>query len=92
MYVAAFFVAREFALFDVFFSIVPSATTVVEEERHEHTGDGADDGGRAVFAIDQPSAVVASLHSDAITDVGRELDAKVLALLEHLHVNTSERQ
>lgn len=52
----------------------------------------ADDGGRAVFAIDQPSAVVASLHSDAITDVGRELDAKVLALLEHLHVDTSERQ
>ncbi|MEU6343365.1 hypothetical protein ABZ883_20780 [Streptomyces sp. NPDC046977] len=42
--------------------------------------------GEAVFAIDRPSDTVSVLGRPEITDVGRELDRKVGALLAHLGV------
>jgi hypothetical protein len=36
------------------------------------------------FAFDQPSAQFGSFHTPQITKVGRELDRKLAALLEHL--------
>ncbi|MFE0633338.1 hypothetical protein ACFW3D_41230 [Streptomyces sp. NPDC058864] len=42
--------------------------------------------GEAVFAIDRPSDTVTALGRSEITEVGRELDRKVGALLAHLGV------
>jgi hypothetical protein len=41
----------------------------------------ADANDDAIFSLDQPSTVLASLGLAAITEVGRELDHKVAALL-----------
>ncbi|MGP4014453.1 DUF302 domain-containing protein [Saccharopolyspora sp. 5N708] len=49
----------------------------------------SDDDGRAVFAIDQPSTVFDGFGHPAITEVGRELDDKVAALLDHLGVDVA---
>ncbi|MDX2647046.1 hypothetical protein PV341_26470 [Streptomyces sp. PA03-1a] len=40
--------------------------------------------GEAMFAIDRPSDTVSALGRPEITEVGRELDRKVGALLTHL--------
>ncbi|MFD5474202.1 hypothetical protein [Streptomyces sp. NPDC127105] len=42
--------------------------------------------GETLFAIDRPSDTVAALGRSEITEVGRELDRKVGALLRHLGV------
>ena len=47
----------------------------------------ADDDGRAVFVLDQPSTVMASLGNPDIDAVGRELDDKVATLLRRLGVD-----
>jgi hypothetical protein len=46
----------------------------------------ADDLGTARFVLDQPSSVFASFGQPEITEVGAELDGKVLALLAALDV------
>lgn len=46
-------------------------------------GDGS---GRVVLAIDQPSTVFDGLDSSPISEVGRDLDAKLGRLLRHLGV------
>jgi hypothetical protein len=45
-----------------------------------------DESGRVVLAIDQPSTVFAGLGNSSISEVGRELDAKLGRLLRHLGV------
>jgi hypothetical protein len=40
--------------------------------------------GTTWFSVDQPSTRFDSFGDPAITDVGRELDRKLAALLEHL--------
>jgi uncharacterized protein (DUF302 family) len=47
----------------------------------------ADANDDAIFCLDQPSTVLASLGLDAITEVGRELDHKVVALLAVIGVD-----
>lgn len=47
----------------------------------------ADTYDEAIFSLDQPSTVLASLGLDAITTVGRELDHKVTALLAVIGVD-----
>jgi uncharacterized protein (DUF302 family) len=44
--------------------------------------------GEAVFSLDQPSTVFASLHDSAITTVGHGLDDKVSALLAAVGVDS----
>lgn len=48
----------------------------------------ADDSDHAVFSLQQPSTVFASLDHPAISQVGRDLDAKVRHLLEVIGVDT----
>jgi hypothetical protein len=49
----------------------------------------ADDRGVAWFVLDQPSSIFASFGKPEITEVGAELDGKVLALLESLDVEVA---
>jgi Domain of unknown function DUF302 len=51
-----------------------------------HTVIWEDGNGNAWFTADQPSTQFASFGIPAITEVGRELDAKLIALLHHLGV------
>jgi uncharacterized protein (DUF302 family) len=48
-----------------------------------------DERGEAVFTLDQPSTVFASLDDPWITEIGIELDAKVSDLLTHLGVDAA---
>jgi hypothetical protein len=41
----------------------------------------------AVFSLDQPSTVFEGLEDSAITEVGRDLDDKVMALLKVIGVD-----
>jgi uncharacterized protein (DUF302 family) len=50
----------------------------------------ADANDDAIFSLDQPSTALASLGCAAITDVGRELDHKVAALLAVIGVDAQE--
>ncbi|OBG28031.1 hypothetical protein A5764_26465 [Mycobacterium sp. 852002-51057_SCH5723018] len=49
----------------------------------------SDAGGDAIFSLDQPSSLFASLNDPAVTDVGRELDRKVARLLTVLGVEAA---
>jgi uncharacterized protein (DUF302 family) len=48
-----------------------------------------DDNGKARFAMDQPSSVFSSFNSDAIAEVGEELDRKLGALFITLDISES---
>ena len=50
----------------------------------------SDDADQAVFSLDQPSTVFASLDHPAISQVGRDLDTKVRNLLAAIGVDTAE--
>lgn len=49
----------------------------------------SDAGGDAIFTLDQPSSLFASLNDPAVTDVGRELDRKVAHLLKVVGVDAA---
>jgi hypothetical protein len=46
--------------------------------------------GQAFFTIDQPSDQFGSFADPGVTDVGLDLDAKLAALLAHLHLRVPE--
>ena len=48
-----------------------------------------DENGNAVFSMDQPSKAFGSLGSAEVSEVGRELDRKVVALLEVVGVEAA---
>jgi hypothetical protein len=50
----------------------------------------ADANDDAIFSLDQPSTVLASLGVAAISEVGHELDHKVAALLAVIGVDAQE--
>jgi uncharacterized protein (DUF302 family) len=49
----------------------------------------SDAGGDAIFTLDQPSILFASLNDPAVTEVGRELDRKVAHLLTVVGVDAA---